>query len=40
MILPSKEAIEKTCGSFEKPNTGVMFTVPVMHFEGVRSHKK
>jgi len=40
MIFPSKETIEKVCGSFDKPNTGVMFTVPVMHFEGVRFTKK
>ena len=34
-ILAAKEAIQSVCGSFDEPNTGVMFTVPVMHFEGV-----
>lgn len=34
-ILAAKEAIQSVCGSFNEPNTGVMFTVPVMHFEGV-----
>ncbi|MGI6150415.1 MAG: P-II family nitrogen regulator [Christensenellales bacterium] len=40
LILPAKEAIKKICGSFDQPNTGIMFTVPVMHFEGVRPIKK
>ena len=35
MILKAKEAIQAECGSFDEPNTGVMFSVPVMHFEGV-----
>ena len=34
-ILAAKEAIQAECGSFDEPNTGVMFSVPVMHFEGV-----
>lgn len=35
MVLKAKEAIQAECGSFDEPNTGVMFSVPVMHFEGV-----
>ncbi|MGI6192494.1 MAG: hypothetical protein ACOYI3_02855 [Christensenellales bacterium] len=40
MILPAKEAIKSICGDFDQPNTGIMFTVPVMHFEGVHPNKK
>lgn len=38
-ILSAKEAIQSVCGSFDEPNTGVMFSVPVMHFEGVTKNK-
>ncbi len=40
LILPAKEAIKKICGDFDQPNTGIIFTVPVMHFEGVHPNKK
>ena len=35
LIMKSKQAIKDICGGFDRPNTGIMFTVPVMHFEGV-----
>jgi len=38
-ILDSQKAIERVCGSFKEPNTGIMFTLPVMHFEGVSPKK-
>ncbi len=38
-ILAAKEAIQSVCGSFDEPNTGVMFSVPVMHFEGVTKNR-
>ena len=34
-VADSKEAIRQICGDFDRPNTGIMFTLPVMHFEGV-----
>ena len=33
-----KEVIHDVCGSLKEPNTGILFTVPVMNWEGV-SHK-
>ena len=38
-ILNAQAVIERICGDFKQPNTGIMFTVPVMHFEGV-THKQ
>lgn len=38
LILSAKGIIEKVCGGFDQPNTGIMFSLPVMHFEGV-THK-
>ena len=38
LVLSAKEVIEHNCGGFDHPNTGIMFTLPVMHFEGV-THK-
>ncbi len=35
LIVPAKQVIRNICGDFDKPNTGIVFTVPVMHFEGV-----
>jgi len=40
MIRPAKDAIRDICGDYDQPNTGIMFTVPVMHFEGVHPRKK
>lgn len=34
-IADCKETIQKVCGKFTEPNTGILFTLPVMHFEGV-----
>ena len=33
-----KDVIHTVCGNLKLPNTGVLFTVPVMNWEGV-SHK-
>ena len=33
-----KEIIHRICGSLKQPNAGILFTVPVMNWEGV-SHK-
>lgn len=33
-----KGIIHRICGSLKQPNTGILFTVPVMNWEGV-SHK-
>ena len=33
-----KRIIHSVCGSLKLPNTGILFTVPVMNWEGV-SHK-
>ena len=34
----AKEAVHKVCGDLRMPNTGVLFSVPVMNWEGV-SHR-
>ena len=39
MIAGAKNTIERVCGDFDLPNTGIMFSVPVMHFEGVTKPK-
>lgn len=33
-----KSVIHEVCGSLKRPNTGILFTMPVMTWEGV-SHK-
>lgn len=35
MIGKVKEIIKSSVGSFEGPNTGVMFSVPILSFEGI-----
>ena len=37
-IPVAKEAVHKVCGDLRLPNTGILFSVPVMNWEGV-SHK-
>lgn len=35
LIADAKQVIQSICGDFTKPNTGIVFSLPVMHFEGV-----
>ncbi len=37
-VPKAKEVIHHVCGNLKLPNTGILFTVPVMSWEGV-SHK-
>ncbi len=37
-VAKVKDVIHEVCGSLNLPNTGILFTVPVMNWEGV-SHR-
>ena len=40
LILTAENVIKDICGDFHEPNTGVMFSLPVMRFAGVTKNKK
>lgn len=35
LVLSAEQVIKDLCGDFHQPNTGIVFTLPVMRFSGV-----